>query len=489
MSKNKPFSKIITLFSKNEYKIFKFTLKKQLFWVLIVVLFIVAGGATYYYYTLTADKKAAEEESTLQTAVAYNGEMVVMASGTGSVIAASEIDMAFEYDGTLTELSVYVGDKVKKGDSLAKLQTEYTEEEIQAEIASAELAVTQAQNSLESLYVTAEANKTSALNDISTYAEEVRDAQYDVDNYLMPSSLQGMDPIEALDYTKEQLDEAREAFEPYKFDEQNNSTRRALLELYNQAQSNYNSAVSRLQYQYILEVAEANLEKARTEYEAYKDGPTETELAEADQQIASAEADLASAKKMESVVELVAPWDGTVTAISADVGEYLGTTSFLTLADLDNPVLEVSLDESDMELVALGYTAEIVFDALPDVVYTGTVTTIDPSVTTQSNVNTITALVKLDKTQLAEDTTLPIGLSAAVDIIAGQAENAVLITLDALRDLGDGEYAVFVLENDEPVLRTVTVGLMDATMVQITSGLQAGEIVTTGTMQTTSSGN
>jgi len=489
MSTNKSESIIKKIFFKNEYILFKLTLKKPVFWGLIVVLLLAIGGGAYYYTTLIAEKKAASQESSIETAVAYTGEIVVMASGTGSVIAASEIDMAFEYDGTLTELSVRVGDKVKTGDSLAKLQTEYTEEEIQAEIASAELAITQAQNALEALYTTAEANKTAALNDISTYAEEVRDAQYNIDNYLMPSSLKGMDAIEALDYTKEQLDAAREAFEPYKYDAQDNSTRRKLLELYNQAQSNYNSAVSRLQYQYVLDVAEANLEIARKEYEAYKDGPTETELAEAEQQIASAEADLASAKKMESVVELVAPWDGTVTAISADVGEYLGTTSFLTLADLDNPVLQVSLDESDMELVALGYPAEIVFDALPDIVYTGIVTTIDPSVATQSNVNTITALVKLDKTQLSEGTTLPIGLSAAVDIIAGQAENAVMVTLDAIRDLGDGEYAVFVMEDGEPVLRTVTVGLTDTTTAQILSGLQAGETVSTGTMKTTSSGN
>ncbi len=487
MSKNQPLLIIKNIFSKTEFKIFKFSLKRSIFWSLIVLLIVAAGGGVYYFIEKNAASQKTSETSTLQTAIASTGELTVMASGTGSVIAASEINMAFEYDGTVTELNVKVGDKVKKGDVLAKLSTEYTEEEIQSQIASAELAVTEAQNALEELSTTAETNKTTALNNISTYAEAVRSAQYDVDNYLMPSVLKGMDAIEALDYTKEKLDEARAAFEPYKFDAQENSTRRNLLALYNQAQSNYNSAVSRLQYQYILDVAEANLEAARKEYDAYKSGPTKTELAEANQKIASAEAALASAKETKSIVELVAPWDGTVMDITADVGEYLGTTSFLTLADLDNPVLEVSLDESDMELVKVGYPAEIVFDALPDKTYTGTVTTVDPSVATNSNVNTITALVQLDKSQLTNGVTLPIGLSAAVDIIAGRAENAVLAPVEALRDLGNGEYSVFVMNNDEPELRTVTVGLMDATTAQITSGLEAGEIVTTGTMQTTAS--
>jgi HlyD family secretion protein len=485
MSTKKPFMIVKNFFSKTEYKIYKLTLKKPIFWSLIVILLIAAGGGAYYFIEENASSKTTATTSTLQTAVANTGDLTVMASGTGSVIAASEIDMAFEYDGTVTELNVKVGDKVKKGDVLAKLSTQYSEEEIASGIASAELAVTQAQNNLETLATTAETNKTSAVNNISTYAEAVRDAQYDVDNYLMPSVLKGMDSIEALDYTKEQLDKARAAFEPYKYDEQQNSTRRNLLALYNQAQSNYNSAVSRLQYQYILDVAEANLEAARKEYDSYKDGPTETELAEANQKIASAEAALASAKETQSVVELVAPWDGTVMDITADVGEYLGTTSFLTLADLENPVLKVSIDESDMELVSVGKTAQIVFDALPNTTYTGTVTTVDPSLTTNSNVNTVTLLVKLDKSQLSEGTTLPIGLSAAVDIISGSAQNAVLVPVEALRDLGNGEYAVFVMNNGEPELRTVTVGLQDTTTAQITSGLEAGEIVTTGTMQTT----
>lgn len=489
MSNNKPFMIIKNVFTRKEFKVFNFTIKNTIFWGLIVVLLLGIGGGAYYYYTVNAKENATTKESTLETAVAYSGELTVMASGTGTVVAAKSIEMAFEYDGTVTELNVSVGDKVKQGDLLAKLQTEFTEEEIAAGIANAELALTQAQNELEELYDTAEINKTTALNNISTYAEEVRDAQYDVDNYLMPSILQGMDPIEALDYTKEQLDKAREAFEPYKYDEQNNSTRRNLLALYNQAQSNYNSAVSRLQYQYILEVAEANLEQAREQYEAYKDGPTETELAEANQKISSAEADLASAKEVVSIAELYAPWDGTVTSISADVGEYLGTTTFLVLSDLDNPTLEVSLDESDMELVAVGYPAEIVFDAYPDETYTGTVTAIDPTIATSNNVNMIKAYVKIDKSQLPEGITFPIGLYGSVDIISGKAENAVLVTIDAIRDLGDGEYAVFVMENDEPVLRTVTVGLKDTTTAQIISGLQPGEIVSTGTMKTVSNGD
>ena len=72
-------------------------------------------------------------------------------------------------------------------------------------------------------------------------------------------------------------------------------------------------------------------------------------------------------------------------------------------------------------------------------------------------------------------------LNAAVDVIGGAATNAVIIPLGALRDLGDGTYGVFVRDNSGKFrFRTVTIGIQDLTNVEITSGLQAGEIVSTG---------
>ena len=76
------------------------------------------------------------------------------------------------------------------------------------------------------------------------------------------------------------------------------------------------------------------------------------------------------------------------------------------------------------------------------------------------------------------------GVEAAVDVISGQATNAVLIPVEALHQLSDGSYTVFVMENNQPVLRSVEVGLQDGTYAEIKSGLKAGEVVTTGVVET-----
>jgi hypothetical protein len=56
--------------------------------------------------------------------------------------------------------------------------------------------------------------------------------------------------------------------------------------------------------------------------------------------------------------------------------------------------------------------------------------------------------------------------------------------VEAVREIGPGEYAVFVMEDDEPKLRIVTVGLLDFTSAEILTGLNAGEVVTTGVVET-----
>jgi multidrug efflux pump subunit AcrA (membrane-fusion protein) len=79
---------------------------------------------------------------------------------------------------------------------------------------------------------------------------------------------------------------------------------------------------------------------------------------------------------------------------------------------------------------------------------------------------------------------LPVGSAAAVEVIGGRAENAILVPIEALREASPGQYTVFVMEDGEPKLRVVEVGLQDLFYAEILSGLKAGEIVSTGVVET-----
>jgi multidrug efflux pump subunit AcrA (membrane-fusion protein) len=79
---------------------------------------------------------------------------------------------------------------------------------------------------------------------------------------------------------------------------------------------------------------------------------------------------------------------------------------------------------------------------------------------------------------------LPGGLNASVDVIAGRAENALLVSVEALRELSPGNYATFVMVDGQLEMRPVEVGLMDVTNAEIISGLEQGDEVSTGIMET-----
>jgi RND family efflux transporter MFP subunit len=458
-------------------------LRKKWFWIALILALALGGAGYYLYSTRFAAAAESTETESLQTAVASQGDLVILASGTGSIVPAKQIDLGFDESGTLIELNVQEGEQVAAGQVLARLQTSDSAESIASKIAEAELAVVQAQNALDDLYENAEVSRTTALNDIATYSQEVRDAQYTMENYTMPVYLQGLETVEAVEKMKAGLDQALLEFEPYKYLSEYNNEREEKLELLNNAQARYDAAVDRLNNEYVLQVAEANLAKAQSDYQKYKDGPAADELAEKEATLENAKANLALAQAEQSIIDLVAPFDGTVLSTDAIVGGTVGDSAIITLADLAQPTLEVYLDETDLDKVVAGYPVEVTFDALPDQTFTGKVTRVSRSLESVSDVAAIKALVELDTAGMDADLALPVGLNAAVDVIAGQALNAVLVPIEALREIDDNEYAVFVVENGQPLLRVVEVGLMDVTTAEIKSGLQAGEVVSTGITQ------
>jgi HlyD family secretion protein len=236
-----------------------------------------------------------------------------------------------------------------------------------------------------------------------------------------------------------------------------------------------------------LAVAEANLATAKADYETLKNGPDPAEIDKAEAELASARANLAVAQEDQAVIELTAPAEGTILSIDASVGEAVNAGQIITLADLSQHYLEIYLDESDLDEAVIGYEADVVFDSLPDDTFTGHIVEVNPSLQTVGNVTAVLALVQLDSDSFSKPLSLPVGSNASVDVIGGRTENAVLVPVEALREISAGEYAVFVMQNGEPVLRQVTVGLMDYTSAEITSGLEAGETVTTGQVETNQS--
>jgi multidrug efflux pump subunit AcrA (membrane-fusion protein) len=169
--------------------------------------------------------------------------------------------------------------------------------------------------------------------------------------------------------------------------------------------------------------------------------------------------------------------------VGASVGDTVSSnTAVVTLADLEAPQILFWVEETDLVSVARGNAVNIVFEALPDDVFTGEILNVDPSLVRVDTTWAIQSWASVDLT--AQPVALLSGMNAEVEIIAAEARNALLVPIQALREIAPDQYAVFVVQpNGELELRTVEVGLKDYVNAEIKSGLEVGESVSTGTVE------
>ena len=75
-------------------------------------------------------------------------------------------------------------------------------------------------------------------------------------------------------------------------------------------------------------------------------------------------------------------------------------------------------------------------------------------------------------------------MNAEVEFIAGETRGALLVPVQALREISPGQFAVFVVgPNEELEFRSVQVGLKNFVSAEVLSGLEEGETISTGDAQ------
>lgn len=463
-----------------------------LFGILVV---ISVGGFAYYNSAQSASQDSGEPK--IQTATVRQGDLILLASGTGTLVAYDDMDLGFGTSGIIEELLVQVGDEVSEGDVLA---VQGNREDLESSVASAKLAVLNAQEALDEIYENADAVTAQAMLDLANAQDELKSAEY-----TMIVRQEGNRASEAmLDAAKAELTLAKAALAKAKSDYSKTSgsasedagkasalAKVASAQLrYDSAARNWNwytgspSEIEQAQLEGDVALTEARVAEAERTFELVADGPNLKEIEKAELQLANASANLAVAERNLDESVIVAPFEGRILFIKSNVGDKV-SSPFITIVDMSQSYLEVFIDETDLDMINKDYAVEVVFDALPDIVFEGIVVQVDPSLYSAGNVTTVRGLVELFDSTAYDNGNLLIGMNAAVDVIAGRAEDALLVPVEALRELSPDEYAVFVMGSDgELTLRPVEVGLGDISFAEILSGLEPGDVVTTGIVET-----
>jgi multidrug efflux pump subunit AcrA (membrane-fusion protein) len=458
-----------------------------------------------------------------------NGELVALNVGVGDQIQAGDVLASLKLDRTESDLAADLAN-AELDILLAQQKIEHTYENAQLEAAKDLLALEEAQLAVETLQ-NYELEQALALQNLSFAESAVQDAEMDL--YIVNSapSQQALNTASAsLLFKEKELHEIQEQIEraEYQFisapnqmvrDRLDQQLTNLRLQLANQ-QIEYENALyksetldnppeeidltlaeARLataQAQLAeaesnwaevqngppagdLAIAEARLAEAQSEWARLNAGPDPDELALLEAGLAKAELKLQILQDESLVLDLVAPVDRTVLMIDAGVGDRVGNQAILTIADLSQAMIAVSVDEIEQASVRVGNRVEISFDALPEQIFQGEVVQINPSLIEAGNSQAFRVWVLLDA--LPNDLIkLPLGINAVVDVITGEVQNSVLVTIEALHEDLNGGYSVYVIEGETMEQRPVQVGLMDATSAEIVMGLQPGEQVAIGNL-------
>jgi macrolide-specific efflux system membrane fusion protein len=173
---------------------------------------------------------------------------------------------------------------------------------------------------------------------------------------------------------------------------------------------------------------------------------------------------------------LIAPVDGIVTAVAIAAGADAPSGDAITIAAT---TYEVTADvvESDVAAIRTGQPATITVDALGVEVEAAVVAIAPLASGGDGSVVSYPVTIRLEDVPAG----LRPGMSADVTITTASVAGVLTVPSAALSGT-DGSYSVRVLDaTGAPAARDVEVGLMTDTLVEISSGLAAGELVVTGT--------
>lgn len=268
----------------------------------------------------------------------------------------------------------------------------------------------------------------------------------------------------------------------------------------NSAKLSYENAVKNLQRTKSLYeeggVSAQNLEQAQSQHDLtkqqYETAVSNYNLTKENQisvSIDSAAAQLKQAQAAYDAVEsqvgesiIKADISGEVTKIYADENTTLMTGSkIMDIADYKNIKAVIKVDEYDLSSVSVGKDVIVRVDAL-DKEFKGKISKVDKDITKNSVGGASTSLNSIayytTEVEMEKSTELYAGMSVEVKVLNQSATGAVTITMKALQfDELNNAHVLYLNEKGEVVKKDVKVGINDGRTVQITEGLNDGDVI------------
>jgi len=184
--------------------------------------------------------------------------------------------------------------------------------------------------------------------------------------------------------------------------------------------------------------------------------------------------ELEKTRKIKKSLHIHSPFNGIVMKVGIREGQYVTpTTELYMLADLSNIWVYVDIYENELPWVKLGDIAEMKVAGIPGEVFTGKVTYIYPYFERKTRTNRVRLEFKNKGLRLKPE------MFANVTLKTSRQMNAVVVPSEAIVRSGTSNQVFVVRAPGKFEPRLVTLGVNAEGMVQILSGVKAGEKVVT----------
>ena len=254
-------------------------------------------------------------------------------------------------------------------------------------------------------------------------------------------------------------------------------------------------------YQAKYDQAQYKVTNTRLDYERYKSlydqgAGTKQALDNAEYEYKTALSTLSAAESDLAETSITAPMSGVIVGEPKPAGTMAvqgnsNPTVIMRIADTSKKQILANIDETDIGKIKVGQDATFTVDTYSDKTFTAHVTKISQTDTSNtwdtngtsstssssssSSASVIYYYVILDVDD--PDDELRLGMTARVDIITSEKDDALVVPIAALKTNNGGTYVLRVGDDGKSEEVPVTTGIYSDDYVEILSGLNAGDKV------------
>ncbi len=399
-------------------------IKRHRKWLLIFIILMLAALTLYRGLALTQKKSAANRvkrgEVPVQVSPVVRKHLIYSISMTGDIAPLMQVDLIPKVSGYLERIDVRLGDSVRQGRVIAKIdRTEYLQK-----VREAEAKVSQARAHL------TEIQTGTRVEELRQAEEAVRQAQSRFENAKLHR-----ERIEAL-YKRQVISKKEWDLTEMEFN-----------------------------------VAEAQLGSSREHLKLLREGARQ-EVREASQaKLKEMEAILAQEQTRLQYTQITAPFSGEISRKYTDVGALVSpSTPVVSLIHIETLKVIANILEKDIPLLKLGMKAKIQTESFPGKVFEGEIAQISSAL--ELATRTIQAEIYIPNSGRL----LKPGMFAKIEMVLSQKPQALVIPRYAAMEEG-GSKIIYIVKGNQAFKRTILTGFEQDAYIEVVEGVSEGDQV------------